>query len=86
MSKTSASQKLASKRYYEAHQDEINERRREYYKLRNQAYYESIMRDDEKRLKRNEYYRNYRMRRKIEMVNKMICHELDTLNEFAKHS
>ena len=64
MSKTSASQRKASAKYYNDHKQEINEKRKEYFLAYNKNKYDEIRNDDEKRLQRNEYFRNYRKMKK----------------------
>ena len=71
MSKTPASQLLASKRYYAENKDKINNKRKEYFLEYNKAKREEIRNDDGKRLSRNEYQRNYHMKKKADNINKM---------------
>ena len=75
--KTSEAQRRACLKYYHLHKDEIREKTKEYKKEYNKMAYAQIMADDEKRMKRNMYYRELRQRRKID--RKFECPELDIL-------
>ena len=59
MSKTPASQLLASKRYYTENKDKINSKRKEYFFEYNKMKREEIINDEQNRLARSEDQINY---------------------------
>ena len=76
MTSTPLSQLLASQKYYKAHKQEINERRKEYLKQYNKQKTERIRQDDEQRLARNEYQRRYRLAQKHNMLNSIYIQKM----------
>jgi hypothetical protein len=75
--KTTESQRRASFKYYHTHKDGIREKTKEYKKEYNKMAYAQLMADNEKRMKRNMYYRELRKRRKT--YRTFECPELDIL-------
>ena len=62
--KTPASQLKASFKYYNNNKDEINKKRQEYFKEYNKNRNIMIKENEEKRLSRNKYNREYRQKKK----------------------
>ena len=82
--KTRPAQIKASLTFYYKHNNEFNEKRKEYGKEAARRKYNELRQDDEQRKKRNECFKQLRQRNKAKQIHNLYtCHELEILGNFC---